>query len=212
MRKTENLLIATFGGITVLTFICLLFFGGLFQSINTFLLVEISFLISPFTPLKAFTIPIYQTYNFYLILFASVLILRLNNKYGKVGGLYLLISGILGLLLVQFPMDPRGISESDAGMTHISVLLVMAFYTSSALFLLGYTFYHSKNLQWLSPLTFLTSAVLLSIGFLTGIFALLSMPTFVGITEKLPIAAYLGWILLTSYGMLKSDHRIKYLN
>ena len=210
MLKTENLLIAIFGAITVTTFIFLLLFGGLFQSINSLLFLEISFLISPYTPLKNFTIPIFQTYNFYLILFASVLMLRLNNKFGKLGGLYLLVSGILGLLLVQFPMDPRGISESEAGLTHISVLLVMAFYTASAMFLLGYSFYHSKNLGWLAPITFLICLLLLLIGFLTGVFALLSMPTFVGITEKLPIAAYLGWILLISFAILKSDHRIKY--
>src|SRR5689334_14820109 len=123
MLKVENLLIAFFGLFTVVTFYLLLHAGGLFQNIQVFTFREISYIISPYIYQKEVTIPLYITFNMYLIYFAATMFVRLKNTYSRAGALYLALSGITGFVLVNHPMDPRGVSESIQGMRHISITL-----------------------------------------------------------------------------------------
>ncbi len=208
MLKLENLSIALFGLVTVFVFLLMLSLGGLFESVKSFLFLEVSFLISPYTPLKDLTIPIFQYYLYFLFLFSFALTVRMRSAYAKVGGLYLLLSAVIGLILLKYPLDPGRISGSVAGVTHISIVLFMSLYTAVALYLLAYAFKNTNNLSWLSSYSMLVCLLLLFGGFATGIFAIFSLPIYVGLTQKLPIASYLFWILLTAFGMLKSDKRI----
>lgn len=209
MLKIENLLITSFGIITVVTFLSLLIFGGLFNSINVLFTQEVSSLISPFSPNKQITVPIYKVYIYYLILFSVAIFVRFSSVFARIGSLYLLVSAALGLMLLDFPMDPRGISGSERGITHIVMTLFMTLYMSCAVLIFAFAFRQNKNLSWLSDLSFIICIVLLAAGFLTGIFAFFSLPSFVGSTQKLPIVAYLAWIFITAIAILKSDKRIK---
>jgi hypothetical protein len=210
MRKIENLLIALFGIITVSTFILLLFFGGILNSVSSLLFTEVSYIISPYTPLGELSVSIYKYYLYFLILFSLALCIRLPNIYAKIGALYLLTSAAMGLLLLNYPMDPRGISSSEQGITHILMVLFMGLYLAVSLVLLGFAFGKSKNLKWLSQFSLWVCIIILTAGFISGSFALFSMPSYVGLTQKIPIGIYLAWILLTGLGMLKSDRRIKH--
>lgn len=210
MRKMEHLLIASFGIITVLVFVAMLIAGGLFHSVDTFWFREVSYLVSPYTPVNAITVPLYQMYNYYLIIFSFTLSLRMESMYAKLGSFYLILSAIIGLILVRHPMDPGGISSSAVGITHIVIALFMTFYIVVALILLSYAFKRTKRLYWLANCTTVTSIILLYAGYVTGVFALFSKSDYVGLTEKLPIGVFLVWIVLTAVGMLYSDKRIRH--
>lgn len=210
MLKIENLLITSYGVITVLVFTSMLVVGGLFDSLQSLLFREVSYIVSPYISTSDFTIPLYQLYNYYLILFAFALSLRMKSVYAKLGSLHLILSAMIGLSLVQFPMDPQGKSASYTGITHIVIVLFMCLYIMVALVLLAYAFKRMKRLRWLSNYSVILSFILLYLGFFTGIFALLSMPHYVGVIEKLPIAVFLFWIILTAVGMVHSDKRIKH--
>lgn len=210
MIKVENILIAFYGIMTVGVFIIMISFGGLFDSIHTTLFREVSYLISPYALRDDVTVPLFRLYNVNLLLFSLVLLLRLKNIFAKLGALYLSVSAVTGVLLVQFPLDPIRLSQSLTGSTHIIVSLLTGFYIMVALLLFGYSFKKNKNLKTLSTYSFEISFIILIAGFLTGIFAILSMPDYVGLTQKLPIAAFLAWIIMTAIWMLRSDRRINY--
>lgn len=210
MIKLENILIAVYGISTVILFIVMVAVGGLFDSIHTVLFREISFIISPYSFNEGITIPLYRIYNIDLFIFSLIIFIRMHNIFVKLGALYLSLSAIMGIILLQFPMDPIGISDSLSGFTHIFFVLIIVFYISVALTLISYGLKNNKNLLMLSKYSFEISIIIMLAGFLTGIFAWMSMPVYVGLFQKLPVLAFLVWILLTSWLMMKSDNRVRY--
>lgn len=210
MIKLENILITFYGLTTVAVFVIMVVYGGLFNSIQTLLFREVSFLISPYSLTEELTTPLYRLYNVNLFLFSIVLFLRLRNIYAKLGALYLSMSSVTGLLLLQIPMDPLHLANSASGAGHIVVAILTAFYIMVALMLFSYSFKKNKNLKLLAHYSLVVSIFMLIAGFLTGVFAMLSLPSYVGLTQKLPIAAFLFWIVMTALWMLKSDKRVKY--
>jgi len=108
-------------------------------------------------------------------------------------------------------MDPLGISKSFSGSTHILLTLLTFFYITVALVLFGYAFKKNKHFLILSTYSFEISLIILAAGFLTGISAIFSMPSYVGFFEKLPVASFMAWIILTSFFVIRSDRRIKYM-
>lgn len=210
MIKLENILIAFYGTATVVVFIIMIIYGGLFDSLHTLLFREVSFLISPYSLNDAITVPLYRIYNFNLLMFSIILLIRLHNIFAKLGALYLSMSALFSLLLIQFPMDPLGLSQSVSGSTHIIFVLIAGFYIIIALMLFGIAFKKNKNLTMLSSYSNEISFIIMIASFLTAVFALLSMPTYVGFFQKLPIAVFLLWIVITSIRIIRSDKRVKY--
>lgn len=208
MRKFENVFIASYGVLTVVVFLLMIYFGGLLNSVNTLLYREISFLISPYSLQQTITVPLYQLYNFNLFIFSFVLLIRLPNIFAKLGALYLIGSAIIGLLLIHFPMDPRGFGDSLTGNQHILVAALQSFCIVIGILYISNGF--TRKLQWLSQASHAISIIILLAGLVIGVFALFSMREYVGLLEKLPIAAFMLWILLTSWGILQSDNRINY--
>lgn len=211
MLKLENLLIAFYGITTVAVFLIMVYFGGLFDSVHTLLFREISFLISPYSLTEDITVPLYRMYNINLLMFSLVLLLRVRNVFAKLGALYLSMSAVSGILLIAIPMDAVLLSRSVSGFTHILAALLTAFYIMVAMMLFGLGFKKSKNLMKLAEYSFELSIVMLLAGFFTAVFALISMPEYVGLFQKLPIAAFLLWIVLTAFWMLHSDRRVSYV-
>jgi hypothetical protein len=210
MIKLENILIAIYGIATVAVFLLMVTWGGLFDSVHTLLFREVSFLISPYSLTESTTVPLYRLYNINLLLFSLVLLLRLRNIFAKLGALYLAMSSVTGLLLLQFPMDPINLAKSFSGSAHIGVSLLTAFFILVALLLFAHSFKNNKNLVLLSKYSLIISFIILIAGFLTGLFAILSLPAYVGFVEKLPVAAFLFWIIITAVWMLHSDRRVRY--
>lgn len=208
MRKFENIFIAFYGVVTVIAFLLMILFGGLLDSFHTLVYKEISFLISPHSLRYSLTLPLYQIYNITLLIFALILLVRIPNIIAKLGALYLVGSTIIGILLVHFPMDPLGVGDSLTGKQHILITAIEFLCIIIAILLMRRGF--GKKLQWLSGASYIVSILILFAGMLIGIFALFSMREFVGITEKLPIAAFLVWILMTSWGIFRSDKRVHY--
>jgi hypothetical protein len=210
MLKLENLLIACYGISTVVMFLVMVISGGLFDSLHTVLFREISFYISPYAPHNTITIPLYRVYNFDLLMFSLLLFIRLRNVFAQIGAMYLSLSSIVSLLLVQFPLDPINLGHSLAGVLHIAVACLMACYMIVALILLWKGLQKSKRTSLLARYSFELSIVIVLAGFLTALFALLNMPAYVGLVQKLPIVAFLGWILFTALWIIRSDKRVKY--
>jgi hypothetical protein len=209
MKKLENFLIAFYGIMTVAVFLLMVVWGGLFDSIHTLLFKEVSFLISPYSLTESTTVPLYKLYNTNLLLFSIVLLFRLRNVFAKVGALYLAMSSVTGLLLLHVPLDPIHLAKSFSGSAHIGVALLTAFFILVALALFGYSFKKDKKLAVLSKYSFLICCIILVAGFLTGVFAMLSLPIYVGFTEKLPIVSFLLWIVVTAVWMLHTDKSVR---
>lgn len=210
MIKIENIFIALYGIITVIVFILMLTFGGLFNSLHSLYFQEISYLISPYSSNHEVAIPLYRLYNLCLLLFSILLILRFQNIFAKIGAMYLVLSAVSSLLLVEVPMDPLQFSHSYSGLAHILIAMLTVVYIVSAMVLFGYTFRKNRNLSFVSKYSFVISIIVVCGGLLSGIFALLNMSAYVGIIEKLPIIAFLVWISMTAIWVLQSDKRIHY--
>jgi hypothetical protein len=210
MIKVENIMIAIYGIATVVVFVIMIFFGGLFDSIHTLFFREISFLISPYSLFEDVTVPLYRLYNVNLFLFSLVLFIRLQNVFAKVGALYLSMSAVTSLLLAYIPMDAILLSRSLNGFTHIMITLLTGFYLLIAMSLFSYSLKRSKHLGMLAKYSFTVNIIILIGGFLTAVFALLSMPEYVGVIQKISIAAFLLWIVLTVISILHSDRRVNY--
>ena len=134
----------------------------------------------------------------------------MRNFFAKLGSVSLGVSAVIGLILIWFPMDPPLMPPTIKGLIHISVVLIMSLFIVIALSLFGKAFKHMTNLVWLSKYSYSISIILFTAASITGLFALVHDSSLVGLTEKLPIGAFLSWILLVAIGILKSDKRIKY--
>jgi hypothetical protein len=206
MIKLENMLIAFYGITTVAVFLLMVTWGGLFDSVHTLLFREVSFLISPYSLTESKTVPLYRLYNINLLLFSLVLFFRFRNIFAKFGAFYLAMSAVMGLVLLQVPMDPINLARSFSGSAHIGVALLIAFFIMIALLLFGYSFKKDKKFIPLSNYSFVISSIILVAGLWTGLFALFCLPVYVGITEKLPIIAFLLWIVVTAVWMLHTNY------
>jgi hypothetical protein len=209
MLKIENLLVSFFGITTVFTFVLVILAGGILSSPEAIIFKEVSFAISPYSSFQDLTVPLYVAYNICLLLFSFCLLIRLQNLGGKFGAFYLFCSAIIGIALIYFPMDPQGISESIQGSSHIAILLLISTFAIIGLLLLAIAFKKTSNLRYLTAYSNDIALILLAAGLITGASALLSNRILVGTIEKIPIIAFLIWILATSLGILNSDKRIK---
>ncbi len=210
MIKVENIFIAIYGIITVIVFLLMVTFGGLFNSLHTLYFQEISFLISPYSLYEDITVPLYRLYNVNLLLFSVVLVLRLHNMFARLGALYLAMSAVTSLLLIVVPMDALQLSRSTNGHAHIIIVLLTASFTVIALWLFSYSFSSNKNLNNASKYSFVISMIILVAGLTSALFAVFNMPQYVGIIQKLPVLAFLVWIVMTAYWILRSDRRVHY--
>jgi hypothetical protein len=200
--RTVNHIIALFGLITVFFFVLLGIYGGFYNSFGNFLFREVSYSISPYTHYQDVTVPLYKQYNLYLILFSILLCFGIRNSYAKLGALYLSFAGIVGFILLRFPMDPNGSGSTLQGVSHNIYAIVMSLYITIALYLFSLAFAKVKTLHQLSHITFLSSLVFLSSTLLIGVSAFLSRPLFVGFVERLAIGTYLLWIIVVALEML----------
>src|SRR5688500_8018140 len=196
--KTINHITALFGIITVFLFILIGPFGGYYRSLSHFLFQEVSYSISPYTPYNEVSVPLYKQYNLYLVLFSTILGIKLKNPYAKLGALYLSFAGVVGFLLLHFPMDADGSGQTIVGMSHNMFAMILSIYISVALLLFVYAFKRVKKLQRLSVFTHYISIFFLTTSFLTGIFAFMSKPLFVGLIERFAVGAYLLWIIVVA--------------
>lgn len=211
MIKIENLIVAFFGFTTVLLFILLVNLGTILDINNSYVFREVSYFISPYMSGRLVTIPFFQLYNIMLLLFAIGLWIRLKDYYAKLGAVSLAFSAIVGISLILFPQDNPLMPQTIAGYSHIFVVSLMSFFSVASMMLFGTAFKSNVNLTWLSKYSYSISTVLLLGTVVTGILAFYDR-TIVGFVEKLPIGAFLFWILLVAVGMLTSDRRVKYLS
>jgi hypothetical protein len=209
MLKIENILIAFYGILTIVFFLALIILG-IDGSENALLFREVSYFISPYVPQNVSTVFIFQCYNLLLLIFSSLLSFRLNNYYAKLGSLCLSFSGIIGLVLIHFPMDPLRRSDTYAGLSHIFLVMMMSVYIIIAMILFGYSFKHREHLRWLTNISYAMSIFLCIASALTGVIAFYDSQL-VGLWEKFPIVAFLMWIALLVIGVVEADKRIKYV-
>jgi hypothetical protein len=210
MIKIENILSASFAIIAFCLLMLLLWYGGIVGSLTSLLFVEISFTISPYSPINHVAIPLYQMLQFSLLVFALILLSRLHNIVAKRAAMFLALSSIVGVLLVYFPMDEPGGEKTWTGMAHVWIAALMSIAAVMALFLFAQAFKETANLGRLAWFSRLIGYLLLVSGGLTIIFALLRLSPWVALMERLPMVAFFGWILVTGVGMLWSDKRVRY--
>jgi hypothetical protein len=208
MRKIQNSLIAFLGLMTIVSFLLFLIVGGEFNSLQTFLFKEVSFLISPYSGQESISVPLFLVFLINLFFFSLLLMVKLPNQYTKIGGMFLLLSSIIGFILLQFPLDPRGISESTAGMTHIILILLLSLTIIISLLLFSKGFQKIKALSWLAKLSLSVCIIILLTGSITTLFALFSLPLYVGFFQKAPIFSFLVWLFLVTIGIFKSGYRL----
>lgn len=210
MRKILNILTTFFGFIAVISFFFVIIFGYYLDSKHQLLYREISYFISPYISGKYITIPLFQLYNLMLIVFSLGLCLRMQNNFAKFGSLFLALSGVAGVFLVRFPMAPPNMPQTTDGLIHIAVAFIMSLSITFGLLLLGKAFEYTTNLMWLTKYSYGIGIILFFATLITGLFAIIRDSSLVGLTEKLPLGAFLFWLFLVASNILYSDKRIKY--
>jgi len=210
MLKILNVFISYFGIITIIVFLFLIIFGSILDPRSQLLFREISYFISPYMSGKKITIPLFQLYNLTLIVFSLGLSLRMHNIFAKFGSLSLALSGVVGIILIWFPMAPPHMPQTIDGLLHVFTAFIMSFCIVTAILFFGKAFEHMANLAWLSQYSFGISLILFLSTIVTGLFAVFQDSSLVGLTEKLSLGAFFFWILLVAVGILRSDKRVNY--
>jgi hypothetical protein len=211
MLKIENILIAFYGIFATVILFLVVILSSYLDTNNSLIFNEISFFISPYSTVHTVAVPLYQLYNLAVLLFSFCISIRMKYEYAKVGALCLSFSGIIGLSLVRFPMDPPYSQLTIQGITHITLVSILSLYIIAAMYLFGHAFHHMINIIWLARASYTISKLLFVTGLVTCIIASYNS-RLVGILEKLPILTFLFWILLVVIGMIHSDRRIKYVS
>lgn len=209
MTKIKKIIIAFLGIVTVVIFLLLVNIGVYLDVKDTLVYREVSFFISPYMKGTAVTVPLYQIYNIILFLFSLSLFVLLHNLYAKIGAVHIAISAIISMLLLFFPMDRPDMPQTMAGMAHNIVVLSISLFLVTGIFFFGMAFQRTDNLKWLAKYSYIISITLLAGSFITVIFAY-SDRSLVGLIERLPLGAFLFWIILVAIGILLSDRRFTF--
>lgn len=145
-------------------------------------------------------------YNISLLLFSIGAFLdtdvNTSKKY-KTAMLMLAITSILGLVLIFFPQDPRGVFTAT-GTTHIAVAGLSSLLTILTLFIVGFSFRKNRTMNTFANYSLISGIIVVISGGLAA-YSVGSNLAFGGLLEKITIITFIVWVMVFSYVILKKN-------
>ncbi|MGF7118759.1 DUF998 domain-containing protein [Methanobacterium oryzae] len=194
-----------FGIIGPVIYIFAVIFGGMIRGDYNFLYNTISELTLANAPNLLLMSILFGIYNLSLLIFGTGAFrdneIDTNKKY-KTATLMLAIIGILGLLLLFFPQDPRNAAITFQGTMHIAIAGIASFLTLISVLLMGLNFRKVKEMKNFAIYSFISFAVILISGGMAAI-SVGSNSAYGGLFERITIFAFMLWVIVFSYLIIK---------
>lgn len=162
---------------------------------------SISELLIPGSPNLMVLNILFGIYNISLFLFGFGLFRDsglTSKKSLKVSALMITLIGILGLLFIFFPQDPRGTPATLTGNIHLALAGITSPLTVLAVFLAGFSFRKERKIKPFVWYSYLSVLLILVSGGLTATSIANNSP-YGGLFERITIFTFLVWIIVFSY-------------
>ncbi len=193
-----------FGIIGPIIYILAVIVGGLLRSDYNFLYNTISELTLANAPNLLLLSVLFGIYNFFLLIFGIGALmdneLNKSKKY-KVATLMLATIGILGLLLLFFPQDPRNSTATIQGTIHIILAGITSLLTLISVLIIGLNF-KNNNMKNFALYSFISFIIILISGGIAAISVGSNSP-FGGLFERITIFVFMIWVIIFSYYIIK---------
>lgn len=175
------------------------------RSDYNFLYNTISELTTPNAPNLALISILFGIYNFSLIIFGIGAYMdnkMAESKKHEAATLMLAMIGVLGLLLLFFPQDPRNTTITFQGTMHIAIAGITSLLTLISVLLIGIDFRKVKEMKSFSIYSFISFIVILVSGGAAAI-SVGSNSAYGGLFERITIFAFMLWVIIFSYLIIK---------
>ncbi len=201
MKKTYTI----FGIIGPIVYILAVFLGGAMRHDYSAIYNSISELSMANAPNKLLMDILFGIYNLFLLVFGlgAYLDSSINSKKYNTATIMLVIIGILGLMVLVFTQDTRGVPATLYGTLHIILSGITAALTIISIILVGLSFKKYTSMKLFSKYSYITSILIfLSGGASAASFA--NSGTYGGLFERITIFLFMIWVITLSYIILKN--------
>lgn len=190
-----------FAGIAaVFVYVCAVIIGGLLYPGYSHISQDISQLTSTNSPIREL-MNIFFFYNFLVAFFGCGLFRLSKNKFSRIGACSVILIGVLGFIIGWFPINTRGTEITDTGIVHLTIVSIISVLTVINGFLFWFA-YKKTELRFFARISLYSGVGFLISGPIAGV---LVLSPYAGLAERIPIGIFLGWILVTSLIMLRSN-------
>ena len=200
---------ALFGIIGPLIYILAVFIGGAIRHDYSTLYNAVSELTMANAPNKLLLDILFGIYNVFLLIFGlgAYLDSSINSKKFNSATIMLVIIGVLGLLVLIFTQDPRGVPATLHGTLHILLSGVTAALTIISVLLVGISLKKYSNIKGFSWFSYITATLIFISGGL-GAASLANNGAYGGLFERITIFLFMIWVMSLSYIILKDKIKI----
>jgi hypothetical membrane protein len=196
-----------FGIIGPIIYILAVIIGGLLRNDYSFLYNTISELTIANAPNLILMSILFGIYNFSLLIFGIGAFkdnkIDNNRKY-KAATLLLAIIGVLGLLLLFFPQDPRNAAVTFQGTMHIAIAGITSLLTLISVLLIGINFRKVGEMKSFAVYSFISFVVILVSGGAAAI-SVATNSAYGGLFERVTIFVFMIWVIVFSYLIIKKS-------
>jgi len=142
-------------------------------------------------------------YNLLLLAFGAGLLLSFRNEpiALRIAALMVLQSGVYGIVIEAFPMDPMGAPATFAGIAHIVVAALLLFSTIAAMVYAVIGWLDLPEARGAALGTIGLLAIVLVFGALAALAATQGWPL-LGLYQRITIGGYLVWLVAVAAALL----------
>ncbi len=176
--------------------------GGLLYPGYSHVSQDVSQLTSTNSPVREL-MNIFFVYNLLVAIFGIGLYLLDKKLVSRIGSVFVIGIGILGLIIGFFPINTRGTELTLTGIMHLIIVSIVSLLTVGTGFLFWFAF-KKTALDLFARISLWVGILFLISGPIAG-FTVLS--PYAGLFERVPIGLFLFWILATSIIMLRTKFR-----
>lgn len=195
-----------FGIIGPIVYILAVIVGGSIRNDYSFLYNTISELTLANAPNLMLMSALFAIYNISIFIFGLGAFLDKNidkSKKFKVANLLIALVGLLGVLLLFFPQDPRTAVVTFTGTMHIALAGITSLFTLVSVILIGINFRKVKEWKLFSTYSIISFIVILVSGGMAALSVAINSG-YGGLFERITIFAFMVWVMVYSYLILKT--------
>jgi hypothetical membrane protein len=191
------------GIIGPIVYILAVFIGSALRHDYSALYNAISELSMANVPNKLLMDILFGIYNLSIVIFGlgAYMDSKIDSKKYNAAAIMLVIIGILGLLVLVFTQDPRGVPATIYGTLHILLSGITAALTIISIILVGLSFKEYPNMKVFSRYSYATSILIFLSGG-AGAASLANNGFYGGLFERITIFLFMIWVIIFSYILL----------
>lgn len=195
-----------FGIVGPIVYILAVLIGGYLRNDYSFLYNTISELSMVNAPNLLLMSVLFGIYNISLFIFGLGAFMDdkidKSRKF-KVANLMVALVGLLGLLLIFFPQDPRNMAFTFTGTMHIALAGITSLFTLVSVLLIGINF--RKISEWKSFAIYsICSFIVILVSGGMAVMNVASNSDYGGLFERVTIFAFMIWVIIYAYLIIKT--------